>query len=196
MTQVTVINFPRAHWHGIKVARPIRERFDVMFFQLAESVFGSGHDCEVQAEREGASCRRWLRRQGLVVLVGCPVGSIDVRDCPAPDGAGQPLGESERQNLSVSLASGARFWGTSYHRHQRDLPLGMTTAARSRLSSGVPDSPASGGRYRSTQSRVAFDSSFTRMHRSPLWRAPPLYSHHRQHGETWGALAILYMIES
>lgn len=37
---------------------------------------------------------------------------------------------------------------------------------------------------------------FTRMHRSPLWRAPPLYSRHRQHGEIWGTLVILYMIES
>src|SRR6266480_4765565 len=40
---------------------------------------------------------------------------------------------STAQNLSASLVSGARCWGTSCRRHRRDLLLGTTSIARSRL---------------------------------------------------------------
>jgi hypothetical protein len=46
------------------------------------------------------------------------------------------------QNLSASLVSGARYWGTSYRRHRRGLLLGMISIARCRLSVRVQRSPA------------------------------------------------------
>jgi hypothetical protein len=49
---------------------------------------------------------------------------------------------STAQNLSASLGSGARYWGTSYRRHRRGLPLGAISSARSHLSSGIHGSPA------------------------------------------------------
>ena len=42
---------------------------------------------------------------------------------------------STAQNLSASLVSGARCWGTSYRRHRRGLLLGTISIARCRLSS-------------------------------------------------------------
>ena len=41
---------------------------------------------------------------------------------------------STAQNLSASLVSGARCWGTSYRRHRRGLLLGTISIARCRLS--------------------------------------------------------------
>ena len=38
------------------------------------------------------------------------------------------------QNLSASLVSGARYWGTSYHRHRRGSLPGTISIARCRLS--------------------------------------------------------------
>ena len=40
---------------------------------------------------------------------------------------------STAQNLSASLVSGARCWGTSYRRHRRGLLLGTISIARCRL---------------------------------------------------------------
>ena len=49
---------------------------------------------------------------------------------------------STAQNLSVSLVSGARCWGTSYRRHRRGLPLGTISIARCRRSIRVQGSHA------------------------------------------------------
>ena len=49
---------------------------------------------------------------------------------------------STAQNLSASLVSGARCWGTSYRRHRRGLLLGTISIARCRLSIRVQRSHA------------------------------------------------------
>ena len=46
----------------------------------------------------------------------------------------RPESPSTAQNLSASLVSGARCWGTSYRRHRRGLLLGTISIARCRLS--------------------------------------------------------------
>ena len=47
--------------------------------------------------------------------------------------SGRSRSPSTAQNLSASLVSGARCWGTSYRRHRRGLPPGAISIARCRL---------------------------------------------------------------
>jgi Glyoxalase-like domain len=77
--------------------------------------------------RETATRRRWLGRASMV---------------DRWRRSSRSKSPSTAQNLSASLVSGVRCWGTSYRRHRRGLLRGTISIARRRLSIRVQRSHA------------------------------------------------------
>src|ERR1039457_6979954 len=73
--------------------------------------------------------RRNLARGGPVETTKDPASMVD-----RWRRSGRSRSPSTAQNLSASLVSGARCWGTSYRRHRRGLLPGTISIARCRLS--------------------------------------------------------------